>query len=362
MSTLMQVHHQWATRPSDERYTSLYDMLLHFNLQRDQSKQKVVSSRTLEATPDPDNKGLYVVARGSDQGFAPTHWAFGQLAQLAGAPPGYLRSIPSPLAADCLNYGLHYARDIEDVGLLLHSNGSRTLRAATGPKYGRIWNDEILKGMCATFGDGVTGDWRVPGVMGRPVAVTKENTTLYAGDRDMFVFLADEQNRIEVPGRRDGQTGSMARGVIVSNSEVGSASFRIAGMLFDYLCQNRIIWGVTNFQEITLRHTASAPDRFFEQMQPALKRYSEQSTVGIVKAIEQAKKSRLEDVDKFLSNRFSKQMVERIQNAHVIEEGRPIESLWDVATGITATAKSIQWQDERTALERKAGEILDLAK
>lgn len=33
--------------------------------------------------------------------------------------------------------------------------------------------------------------------------------------------------------------------------------------------------------------------------------------------------------------------------AHEREEGRPIETLWDVVTGVTAHAKTIKNQDER---------------
>ena len=40
------------------------------------------------------------------------------------------------------------------------------------------------------------------------------------------------------------------------------------------------------------------------------------------------------------------------------DEDRPIENLWDAATGITAYARSIQYQDERVALERQAGKVL----
>lgn len=367
MSVLTQASSQWATRPADERYTNLYDMLLHFVNQREQSKEIVVSSRILQAEPDPDNKGLYVVTKGGrladsygGDGFAPTHWSFGQLASLADAPPGYLRKLPSPIAADCVNWGLS-RRSVEDVGLLLHRNGSSTLKAATGPKYGRIWNESILKGMTKTFGDGVTGDWCVPGIMGKPVNVNKDNTTMFAGDRDMFVFLADEKNRIEVPGRRDGKSGLMARGFFVWNSEVGSSSFGVATFLFDYVCGNRMVWGATQFKELRMRHTAAAPDRFMEELEPALVRYSNSSAGDIIKGIEQAKKARLDDVEEFLSKRFSKKFAEELANTHVLEEGRPIESLWDVSVAMTAKARNITWQDERVALERKAGDIMDLA-
>src|ERR1700751_6123924 len=35
-----------------------------------------------------------------------THWSFGQLATIAGAPPNYLRSLPASIASNAINYGL----------------------------------------------------------------------------------------------------------------------------------------------------------------------------------------------------------------------------------------------------------------
>jgi hypothetical protein len=109
--------------------------------------------------------------------------------------------LPAPVAADCINFGMQYERDAQDIGVLLTKNGESTIRAMTGPRYGRVWNDDVIAALMDRFGDGVTGDFRVPGVFGKAVQVDRENTTLYAGDRDMFVFLADEINRIELPGR-----------------------------------------------------------------------------------------------------------------------------------------------------------------
>jgi hypothetical protein len=53
--------------------------------------------------------------------------------------------------------------------------------------------------------------------------------------------------------------------------------------------------------------------------------------------------------------------VSAIKAAHMEDEQRPIESLWDVATGVTAYARAIQYQDQRVDLEREAGKILNLA-
>src|SRR3990167_4192809 len=176
MNNLNEASRQWASRPDDERFLSLTAMGAHFAAQREQCRETVVSSRRIQAAPAEDNKGLQIVGP-NGHAYNPTHWAFGQLAQLAEAPAGYLRSLPAPIAADCINFGLQYRRDIEDVGVLLHRDGdANTLRAATGPRYGRIWNADIVRGLVSRFGDGLTGAFRVPGEFGERVEVTKANT------------------------------------------------------------------------------------------------------------------------------------------------------------------------------------------
>lgn len=45
----------------------------------------------------------------------------------------------------------------------------------------------------------------------------------------------------------------------------------------------------------------------------------------------------------------------------MLKENRPIETLWDATTAVTALAKGISYQDDRVELERKGGDILKLA-
>lgn len=357
MSELMEASRQWATRPEDERYTSLLEMHDFFTEQRARSRATVAATREIHAEPTEDNKGI-LIAGPAGVGFAPTHQAFGQLATLAQAPAGYLRTLPAPMAADCINYGLQYSRDVEDVGLLLYKNGTPVLRAATGPKYGRIWNSDIVGGLINQFGDGINGRFKVPGEFGQAVEITKANTTLFAGDRDMFVFLADEENRIEIANRRDGKSGSLARGFFVWNSEVGASTFGIKAFLFDYVCCNRIVWGAQEVEEITIRHTKSAPVRFIEQVQPALLEYANSSQSSVKVAIENARSNRLDNVDDFLAKRFGPRTAPKLQAAHMADEGRPIESRWDIVTAVTAYARDIEFQSERVQLETEAGKIL----
>jgi hypothetical protein len=361
MTTLMQASNQWASRPADQRFTSLPSMLDRMTYVRDHSHNAIVSSRDLAFEPvGTDHRGIMLVQSNGDE-FSPTHWAFGQVAQLAEAPAAYLRTLPSEITVDALNFGLRFKRGPEEVGVLTYTDGTRELRAATGPRYGRIWNRDIVAALVDQIGDGVNGQWRVPGEFGQRVDVTKENTTLYASDRDMFVFLADEERRIEMPNRRNGEAGSLARGFFVWNSEVGSKSFGVATFLFDYVCCNRIVWGAEGFKEITLRHTHTAPDRWLEEVKPALLAYAQSTESTVLDTIKAAQAKKVDDLDAFLAARFTRNKAAAIKVAHETDEGRPIETLWDAATAVTAYARNMPHQDERVDMERIGGEFLTMA-
>lgn len=363
MTQLHAASHQWAHRPADERFLSLGGLRAYAEHHRSQCKPVITANRKLAFAPSAnvcdDIYGLQAIGPNGHR-VDLTHWSFGQLAALAGAPAGYLRKLPGALAADNLNHGLQFLRDVEEVGILLHRDPGETptIRAATGPNYGRIWDADICRLLYEEYGDGNEGAWRVPGIFGRPLTeITKDDTTLYRGDRSMFVFLADEENRIEVEGG-----DSLARGFFAWNSEVGASTFGVGFFLFRYACSNRIVWGAEHYVETRLRHTAGAPIRWAEQVVPALKRYATMSSEPMTKAILEAQKDRLGDTDAvrewLQSKRFSASTAQAAMVAHQAEEGRPIASRWDAVQGLTAVARSIPWADARVELERQAGQLL----
>lgn len=392
MTTLMQCSEQWMKRPADERFLDLPSMKAMADASRENSVENVITNRKVRFTPHPANPTRGLTIEGSNGYIDPTHYSFGQLSSLVGAPASYLRKLPAALAADALNYGMQFHRDVQEIGVLrtvedvqvaapgevfpgeipsgspLALNTQQVtqhvqLRAATGPNYGRVWNNDIIGMLMGKFGDGRTGDFRVPGEFGKQVNITKENTTLYGSDRDMFIFLADETNRVEMSNRRDGKSGSLARGFFVWNSEVGSQSLGAAFFLFDYACSNRIVWGAQGFKEIRLRHTSGAPDRWMENIVPVLKDYANAAAEPVEKTIQIAQEKRIDDdLTKFLKDRkFTMAEINGAKEAHLREESRPIETLWDAVTGVTAYAKSIKNQDNRVGVERRGGNLLDLA-
>lgn len=377
---LMQAHQQWATRPADERFLSIPSFLAFKRALHHNSRSKVVPSQVLTAQPtDETGKAGLVISGANGTAYAPTHWAFGQIAQLAGAPAGYLRTLPAAIAADAINYGLKFNRQAEEVGVLLqrpidpgnyrptdehNAMTAPQIVAATGPKYGRIWDADILAAVYERFGDGVTGRFQIPNERGNPHNghITPQNTTLYGSDRDMFIFLADEHNKVEIPNRRNGETGLLSRGFFMWNSEVGSKTFGVATFLYDDMCQNHIVWGAAEYKEIRIRHSSLAPERFLSEIQPALQTYANSDTTAITSAVAAARAAKIDtDVTEFLAQRFGKARAAAINTAHMLEEGRPIETLWDAVTGATAAARGIAYMDERVEVERKAGDLLSLA-
>jgi hypothetical protein len=68
--------------------------------------------------------------------------------------------------------------------------------------------------------------------------------------------------------------------------------------------------------ELKFRHTASAPDRFLQDVAPALENYSKAGSHDIVKAVMEAKANRLDNVDEFLAKRYGPKMVNAIKAVH----------------------------------------------
>jgi hypothetical protein len=356
----MSANEQWRTRPADERYTSLTELAAAAQHVMDSSASRVVPSKGLTADVDG---GKLIVKGPNGAPAVPTHWAFGQLAARAGAPAGYLRDLPAELAADCVNYGLHVARPVEDVQVLLYQNSGPTeLHAVNGPNYGRVWNARVADALVQAFGDGRTGTFRVPGEFGKQVPITKANTTLYASDRDMVVFLADEDKGCEVRNRRDGKTGRLSQGLAIGNSDVGAGTLWVADFIFDHFCMNRIIWGLREVEEIRIRHTSSAPYRFLSEVVPALKEMA-RSTIRLREAqIVAAQAAKVADLDKFLTGRkFTRAQVGGIKAAYKSDEGVELLndcSVWDAVVAATAYARGLQYQDARVGIEREAGKML----
>jgi hypothetical protein len=376
---------EWYSRPDDQRFLDL-DTLEQFTRKAASESRAnnidVRGIRVAASKEDADTLKL-IIPEATGRGEVvqtetqPNHWSFSQLCQLTGVPAGYLRRLPAPIAAINLQYATKNFRE-EVVKAYVRENGRTELRAATGPNYGRIHDYEVVAAVRRIAGNG-NGDthWKVPGVMNwgdgtyNPhVDITKETTTLFASDRDVFLFLVDDTHPIEVGTfMRNGVAlpDLMFRGFYVWNSEVGSKSFGVAAFYLRGICQNRCLWGVENFNEVTFRHSSGAPSRFMHEIRPALESFADRRTSDLIAGVNAAKAATVARDDEqrreFLSRRgFTGTQCTSIIDTVLEEEGHAAESVWDFVQGITAVARKEGRQDERLDLERKAGKLLDAVK
>jgi hypothetical protein len=368
------VSSEWFSRPADERYLSLSELFAAVRGRADRSRTRTTESAAIRVEANRDDaERLALILPGEDIPLAPTHWSFGQLASLVGAPATYLRQLPAPLAGINLQYGLNSHR-AELVKSLEVEHGRVELRAVTGPDYGRIYDHELVAAVQRIAGNG-TGDtrWKVPGVLdwstgiyNPQVDVTQDTTTLYASDRDVFLFLVDDLNPIEAGRLPDGSPDLYFRGFYCWNSEVGAKTLGIASFYLRAVCQNRNLWGVEDFEEITIRHSKFAASRFAHEAAPALTRFANSSPMRFVNGIKAARERIVARTDEertdFLRKRgFSKSETAKVVETVLAEEGHKPESIFDFVQGITAVARNKPHQDARLDLELRAKKLLGRA-
>lgn len=351
---------EWARRPEDERFVTLDELHASVMKRKHESWTATPATNSIRALPYEGGIGvqIYDGTKGEDRILAPTNFAFGQLAQYAQAPASYLRRLPPELAAINLQWGLEKDALREDALVLGQSNGGNYLRAMTSTSYGRIWDHQVVEAVQKANED---GRWQVPAAS-YTTTNPKRATTLYASDRDVFIFLVDPKNPIEV-GKE-----ALFRGFYTWNSEVGSAVFGLCTFLYRYICDNRIIWGTTDVKELRIRHTGGAPERFAYEGSRYLKRYSEESTTKLIEGIKSAQSMRVplnegngDTVESWLADRgFTKAQAKASVETARAEEGQA-RTIWDVINGVTAYARSIPNSDERIQLEAKAGKLMEFA-
>lgn len=131
-----------------------------------------------------------------------------------------------------------------------------------------------------------------------------------------------------------------------------------------YPCAAWRAWGVEDFEEISIRHSKYAANRFAHEAEPALLNFANSSPQPFINGIKTARERIVarsdEDRQDFLRARgFSKAETGRIIETVLAEEGRPPESIFDFVQGITALARSKPHQDARLDMEGKAKKLLD---
>lgn len=366
---------QWATRPDDQRFVSLDSLIAELTFRQDRTENLVLPISEIE--PVASDSGLRFGARGMLMD--PTNFSFGQYCQRLGVPAGFFTKNLSDdpfLTETVLKHCIDKADDLDKEIGLFHSrrrDGGHEMRAVNGAKYGRIWDLEVASAVRDAIEDS-GAVWSVPtafrtadgkGLWGQGDLQcedpTKQSTTLYASDRDVYLFLVDERNPIEAGKLPNGEPDLYWRGFRVWNGECGDTTAGIDSFLYRGVCENRSIRGQKEFQSIKIIHRPNAGQLLRTELIPALREFVNGSTTGIATGIEAIKKAKIKEPIRFLDRQgFTPTEAAAINKKSLDEEGRPVETVWDAVQAITAWARQFANQDRRAEYENKTQKMVDL--
>src|SRR6185437_12864789 len=185
---------QWASRPDDQRFENWTNLLDYLRHRTEMSRSDDINLLDMAPT----------LASGSlafDAGFGalvPTNYSFEQISQACEMPTDFLRGTLGKrpdLVAECLKEGISHLDGEKPVKL--YSSGT-DLRALTSQKYGRILDLDVAEALFTAIEDSGVA-WGVPTAFAMPgtvqnacVDAAKDQTTLYASDRDVCLFLVQE--------------------------------------------------------------------------------------------------------------------------------------------------------------------------
>jgi hypothetical protein len=356
-------HRQWASRKGDERFETLEALRASVHGRRmravNMDVDEVSKPEAFTVLEDAGNAGGVWASIGGYRA-RPTNWGFGQVAALAGAPAGYLRTLSSELAVRNLQYGLENKPTRGKARMMVvdpidgdRKNPDPLLYAATSQTYGRIWDAEVVDSVQEV----VT---RTGNIFFNPKDWSGRPSGLYASDHDVFVFMIDGGSLVDGGSERD----QLHRGFFVWNSEVGAAEFGIQTFCFRVCCGNHLIWDPSDVKALRIRHTSKAPERFVEHATPRLQEYLMQSTDAYVAGIKEAKAYGLpkepKDVEQWIVDHGFTHAEARRGIAAAVEEEGACSNLWEAVQGLTASARKMAFMDARVELERRAGSLMDL--
>lgn len=375
MTTLTQAHHEWATRPPDERFKSLSD--LHAAVT---ARRRTAQDGTLNLSEVTLSVNGALRMHGSQGGNARfTHWSAGQLLTKLGVPRDLLSKLSPDVATAVVNDRLPKAIAEGTLDgwqrMLLSSDddANRLVRALHGKTYNRLWDVNVT----ATLVDCLPPGWYNPvayagGKWGSPL----EPSGLYAGDRDMFGFFIDggDWSKAENVGTFDVDGEEFNRGFFVWNSETGAKTFGWSPFVFDRICGNHYVWGARQVEVFKARHVGRGASRLLATFRRWLFDMHEQQDMSdFAMAVRAAKAevavpvkgsspaAKVEALDLAFSkfkNHFTQKQVMDALDAMLREEKGVTGSRYDWLAGFTAAARELPNADDRSKMETTASTLL----
>lgn len=362
-----------AIRGADQIFNSIDELGAALRARWDRSQAYDIERGAIRFTKHADTGRLVAVHQDLGE-VGMNSWAYEQLCRQIGAPADYLNTLPVSMQAACLQHT--WADQGRDDHQLFIDTSAKEMRAITSVNYGRIPDHAMVAQLGEILGRGNV-EWKVPGTMDWAAGAYDPDAigsgTLGMGERDCFIFLCADRDAIQVGYLDDGSPDLVFRAFFARNSEVGAYKFEIVMMLLRGVCENRCLWGMETMMQVSMQHRRRAPERFADEILPALDAIADMPVDPIVASIKAAQTpvallqgdketTPAEAQIKFLVDqlKFTKGQAKAIV-AHDAPGTPRVESMWDLMNKATSYAQTADFADDRFAIEAKASKLLQLA-
>ncbi len=354
--TAYSAHREWASRPPDERYASVHALFDAARERRSRIEEQTVQTGAFRTEADGE---ALTLRESSTRSAALTHWSFGQLATIAGAPPNYLRSLPATIASDAINHGLQRIRR-EQHQLFVEPTAPWTVHAITSPRYARVHHDELASRVLDLMAQHPA--WHLPlGYKDGEYGAERVPSGAYLGDRDMFLFLVDGNRTLDDP--TDRTDAGLFRGFMLRNSDVGAAALTLDLFLFRACCANHMLWGFHHVAGFRRRHVGASLQDAWTSSLDEVRDVLDADTTAERTALLRSTTQEIGDTrDAVLDAVVQRLDVSQKQAAEAYTLAEQYEtnprSVWGYVQGLTRLSQRTPWQDGRFVLDRAASRLL----
>ncbi len=386
-TNLMKASHEWATRPADQRFASLREMLRATLVQAHNSTETTEVLDNCEIVVGSDGN-LLLKTRHSGE-LAMSFWAFDQIARNIGSNARYMRQLVTGGKVEperaAFNMNQDIARAGGDLGkstLYIQNIGKPKLMSSTSTKYTRLYNHAMTSAII-DLGD----DWRL--LPARPARADDPNARpataedigtssrmqigepcvpsgAYASAQNAFIFVVNEKMALD-----DGMSG-LKLGFFVENSEVGERAWVITTFLYREVCGNHIVWDASQIKTFRMKHMGdNLEGRMREQIRKQIELYANTDLKLAQDRIRKAMSMFIgNDLEEVSNNLFARKELKltrgtiesayEVGEQHVDTDGNP-RTAWGFANALTRFSQFTPYQDERDAIDRSAARVLGLA-
>lgn len=381
MTNFYEAHRMWSNwreRAGDMRYDSLAALHADLVAEREQSVESRVRINNLhfEYRPEAHDVAMVSGASGNTHLAIPTHWAMSQLCNdNLKVPLDLIRRQGASgaeedlqLVAANLNWGTRNAPREEMKMLWCNHNDVGMARCFTSMIYARLWDCDVVSWLREMTQDETNG-WGAPMLSRRNREAAARGEALekdiYRSDRNIFVFLVNEQNPLT-----DDEGKPLYRGFFCWNSVVKQMSLGFKAFLYQAVCDNHIIWGAEELFSLRMFHLGEhMTSRAQRELGNVIRGYvnagtsTEQSVLS--KAMQyQIAPTREETVEWLAKKKAGLPQFNLAESEAVVkateERGKDPTNLWQIVNTGTRLSQEKNHADERNMTDRKFGALLEV--